>query len=410
MRKLNRTFMGMLMTGMLLVIGGCAYNASDAKDNGARQETEETERAAQPAASADAVQPEADGGEDALKEASVSMELSDVYYAYHVLEEPEQVVYREMWDALAGMRESVTLSTVEEQLVDRIFACVMNDHPELFYVEGYRYTAHTVNGTITSIDFEGTYAMTEEAAADEARRIEESLQDCFAQAPADGDEYDMIAYLYEYLIAHTEYDKEAENNQNILSVFLQGRSVCQGYAKALQYLLQRQGIQALLVTGFTNGERHAWDLVRVNGAYYYIDPTWGDASYTGNGTAAEGSTPPVNYDYFLVTTDELTRTHSVEQVVPLPECVSTADNYFVREGLYFESYDTELLASIFDSEAARTADYVTIKCSSIENYNDFMHRLIDSQEVFDFISNQGESIAFTSNHYQRTISFWNIFY
>lgn len=407
MRKLNRTFMGMLMTGMLLIIGGCAYNASCTKDTGTKQKTEMSEPAAP-----DAVQKEeTDGEKDLKEEAPVSREIADVYYAYHVLEETEQAVYLEILDALAGMRESVTLSTVEEPLVDRIFSCVMNDHPELFYVEGYQYTAHTLNGTITAIDFEGTYSMTAEEAEAFAHRIEESLQDCFAQMPADGDEYDRIACLYEYLIAHTEYDKTAENNQNILSVFLQGRSVCQGYAKALQYLLQRTGMQAMLVTGFTNGERHAWDLVRVNGAYYYIDPTWGDASYANTAQTEDGGyTPPVNYDYFLVTTDELTRTHSIERVVQLPECVSTADNYFVHEGLYFESYDTQLLAQIFDSEAARTADYVTIKCSSIENYNDFMHRLIDSQEIFDFISNQGGAIAFTSNHYQRTISFWNIFY
>lgn len=407
MRKLNRTFMGMLMTGMLLIIGGCAYNASCTKDTGTKQKTEMSEPAAP-----DAVQTEeTDGEKDLKEEAPVSREIADVYYAYHVLEETEQAVYLEILDALAGMQESVTLSTVEEPLVDRIFSCVMNDHPELFYVEGYQYTAHTLNGTITAIDFEGTYSMTAEEAEAFAHRIEESLQDCFAQMPADGDEYDRIACLYEYLIAHTEYDKTAENNQNILSVFLQGRSVCQGYAKALQYLLQRTGMQAMLVTGFTNGERHAWDLVRVNGAYYYIDPTWGDASYANTAQTEDGGyTPPVNYDYFLVTTDELTRTHSIERVVQLPECVSTADNYFVHEGLYFESYDTQLLAQIFDSEAARTADYVTIKCSSIENYNDFMHRLIDSQEIFDFISNQGGSIAFTSNHYQRTISFWNIFY
>ncbi|MCM1184363.1 MAG: hypothetical protein NC337_13410 [Roseburia sp.] len=408
MRKLKAAFMGMLMVTALFIIGRGVYNASQANDIRAVQEEEAPETEIRTEESAGAEIPD---GERLSEVEAALQEPADIYYAYQALKEPEQAVYRELYGALAQMQESVTLSTVEERMIDRIYSCVMNDHPELFYVEGYRYTAHTTDGVITAIVFEGTYSMTAQEAAALERQIEEKLRACFAEVPMNEDEYSTIAYLYEYLIEHTEYDKDAENNQNILSVFLEGRSVCQGYALALQYLLQRVGIQAMVVTGFTNGERHAWDLVRVNGAYYYIDPTWGDASYANGAEAADGgSTPPINYDYFLVTTDELTRTHSIERVVPLPICTSTEDNYFVREGFYFESYDREQLAQIFDSEAARTTDYVTIKCGSIETYNDFMHRLIDSQEIFDFISNQGSSIAFTSNHYQRTISFWNIFY
>ncbi len=228
--------------------------------------------------------------------------------------------------------------------------------------------------------------------------------------PLNEDEYSTVKYLYEWLINNTEYDKTVENNQNICSVFLEGRSVCQGYAKAMQYMLQRAGIQCLLVTGFTNGERHGWNLVRVNGAYYYLDPTWGDASYAsgGTGSAAEGFAPAINYDYFLVTTDEITRTHSIEKAVELPQCTAVDDNYFVREGLYFEVYDEGKLAAVLDSEAVDAAGCVTIKCGSMETYTQMVQILIDSQKIFDFVDKRGESIAYTSNDQQRTISFWNL--
>ena len=175
-------------------------------------------------------------------------------------------------------------------------------------------------------------------------------------------------------------------------------------------MLQKAGIQCVLVTGFTNGERHGWDLVRVNGEYYYLDPTWGDASYASGGTesALDGFVPPINYDYFLVTTDEITRTHSIEKVVELPLCTAVDDNYFVREGLFFDSYDAARLALVFGSEATREAGYVTLKCGSSEAYEQMMRTLIESQAVFDFVDRQGESIAYTSNEEQRTISFWNI--
>ncbi len=336
--------------------------------------------------------------------------MSELYYAYHGLDEEKQKIYLEIYDALSGMKSGVPLSTVDKSVLDVVFACVMNDHPELFHVEGYQYTEYTLGSTITGITFSGTYSMTSAQVQQSAQRIEQKLEACFQDVPLNEDEYSTVKYLYEWLINNTEYDKTVENNQNICSVFLEGRSVCQGYAKAMQYMLQRAGIQCLLVTGFTNGERHGWNLVRVNGAYYYLDPTWGDASYAsgGTGSAAEGFAPAINYDYFLVTTDEITRTHSIEKAVELPQCTAVDDNYFVREGLYFEVYDEGKLAAVLDSEAVDAAGCVTIKCGSMETYTQMVQILIDSQKIFDFVDKRGESIAYTSNDQQRTISFWNL--
>lgn len=340
-----------------------------------------------------------------------SREVSELYYAYHCLDEEKQRLYLEMLDAMTNMECDVCLSTVDKSVLDQVFSCVMNDHPELFYVEGYQYTEYTFGSTTTTITFSGTYSMTKEQAEQTKGMIEQKLEDCFRQVPLNEDEYNTVKFLYEWLINNTEYDKTVENNQNICSVFLQGRSVCQGYAKAMQYMLQKAGIQCLLVTGFTNGERHGWNLVRVNDAYYYLDPTWGDASYASGETEnlTEGFFPSINYDYFLVTTDEITRTHSLEKVVELPQCTDMYDNYFVREGLYFESYDEEQLALIFGSDTAKAAGYVTLKCGSSESYEQMVQNLIESQKIFDYISNQGSSIAYTSNEKQRTISFWNIY-
>lgn len=395
----------LLTGGMMLLTQGCTdQDASGLQDIIIREEkgTGET-RAYEPE------QPQGSSTEIESEE-EITAEVSELYYAYHHLDTERQKVYLEMLDALTGMKSGVPLSTVDKSILDVVFACVMNDHPELFYVDGYQYTEYTLGSVVTSITFSGTYSMTNAQAEEAGLMIEQRLAECLAQVPSDEDEYSTVRYLYEWLINNTEYDRTADNNQNICSVFLQGRSVCQGYAKAMQYMLQAADIQCVLVTGFTNGERHGWNLVRVNGSYYYLDPTWGDASYASGSadSALTGVVPAINYDYFLVTTDEITRTHSIEKVVELPECTAVADNYFVREGLYFDSYDAEKLAAVFGSEETRAAGCVTLKCDTSETYELMVQTLIGSQAIFDFVDKQGESIAYTSNDEQRTISFWNI--
>ena len=395
-----------LASCITLLVQGCAVRQNQQRIIQERKETEET-RTYEPEQPDETQTTESPTQTEEMQELR---KVSELYYAYHCLDREKQQVYLEMLDALTRIESGVHLSTLDKSILDVVFACVMNDHPELFYVEGYQFTEYMTDAVVTEITFSGTYSMTAEEIGQTQLLIVQRLRDCFAQIPLNEDEYNTVKYLYEWLINNTEYDKTAENNQNICSVFLQGKSVCQGYAKAMQYMLQQAGIQCLLVTGFTNGERHGWNLVRVNGNYYYLDPTWGDASYTSNGTdnIAQAYVPSINYDYFLVTTDEITRTHSIEKVVSIPVCSALAENYFVREGLYFDSYDAEKLALIFDSDAVKSAGSVTLKCNSDETYASMVQNVISEQKIFDFIDKRGASIAYTFNETQRTISFWDL--
>lgn len=353
-----------------------------------------------------------DAEESAVEEASQSAlqeeEIPDIYYAYHTLDEPKQKLYREIWNALKSMAQEVVVSTLDSEELNQIFHCVLADHPELFYVEGYQYTKYTIGDAVTKLTFQGTYSMTWEEMEQKKAQIETQANNWMAPVEQVTDEYAKVKYLYDYLIKVTEYDMNADENQNISSVFLQGRSVCQGYAKAMQYLLQKQGIQTVLITGYANGEGHAWNLVKVNGSYYYLDPTWGDASYnlTESDTSYTGEVPPINYDYFLVTTAEILKTHQIDRVMELPECVEIKDNYYVHEGLYLNEYNEDRMKLIFENAQMNHDSYVTIKCSNAAVFSEVQSKLIDEQEVFRFLDSQGTSIAYTTNQVQLTLSFW----
>ena len=333
-------------------------------------------------------------------------ELPSIYYAYHTLDKEGQKLYLEIYRSLQRMETDTAVSTLDIDELNTVFQYVLADHPELFYVEGYQYTQYTTGNAMTKLTFTGTYTMTWENVQQTMQRIETVAEQMTVPLAQITDQYTIIRYLYDSLIIATEYDSNAENNQNIQSVFLDGRSVCQGYAKAMQYLLQKEGIQTLLVTGQTNGEGHAWDLVLADGEYYYLDPTWGDASYS----KAEESTenvriPSINYDYFLVTTQELEKTHQLDESIPLPECMADADNYYVHEGLYLDTYNEDQIKWIFEKAQQSQTGYITMKCSNAEVYSQTKEKLIDEQEVFHFLQTDGNSISYTMNETQLTLSF-----
>lgn len=397
-----------ILTGVIAVgTGGCGALGRNFDE--IPSEVSETEASG---ADESQVQEEEEEKETVGTQEAAVREIPEIYYGYHVLGEEEQTLYLEILDALMAMSGEVSVSTLDSALLDKIFECVLNDHPELFYVEGFRYTEHFLGDALTGITFEGTYSMTREEAVLTLEEIENRLLECMGEVPLNEDEYSTVKFLYDYLIDNTEYDTDADDNQNICSVFLGGRSVCQGYAKAMQYMLQEVGIQTLLVTGYTGTERHAWNLVRVNGQYYYLDPTWGDASYSysgGDGLDGTAFCPPVNYDYFLVTTSEISKTHSFEDTVVLPLCDSTQDNYYVREGLYFEGFDRQQLEAVFDSEDVKRADYVTLKCADAQVYHEMLSEIIEDRQIFTIVKSGEGTISYASNEELGTISFWNIF-
>lgn len=334
-------------------------------------------------------------------------------FAYESLDAQEQIWYGEIEQALGEMTDTVKLSTepigqgLDEQDIDRIFQCVLIDHPEIFYTTGYTYTKYSRGDRTVGIDFAGTYSLPREEAVNKAEEIRGRASEWLSDIPSDASEYDKVKAVYEKIIFSTDYDLNASDNQNIASVFLGNSSVCQGYAKATQYLLNHLGVMCTLVQGTVDtGEAHAWNLVRVDGDYYYVDTTWGDASYRMEDGSGQEELPEINYDYLCVTTQELLRTHRIESVVDMPECTATQANYYVREGVYFTSYDAEQMQSIFDRawESGRTE--ITLKCADEECYREICRVLIDEQEIFSYMPENSSTIAYAQNGKQLSLTFW----
>lgn len=407
---------------VLLCIFLCGCAAEDIPDDVTKEltvsgtESESTKEAVQtPQSESSGENPSEEEKPPKSEEDAVFLSEEAYEYARINLNETEQIWYCEIRQHLGSYGRETKLDRkglkagLEEKDIDRIFQCVLNDHPELFFVEGYSYTKFTRGDETVSIQFSGTYSIDEETALQRKKEIEVAAAEILQGIGENADEYTKVKYVYDTVIHRTDYDISAPDNQNIYSVLVNRRSVCQGYAKAAQYLLNLLGVDCTLVLGTVEtGEGHAWNLVKVDGSFYFLDATWGDASYRMDDSGGQGqyAMPEINYDYLNVTTDELLKTHTIGNCVPMPACVSLEANYYYREGALFTSYDRAQMQALFDRARELGRGDVTIKCANEECYSQVTDTLIQGQEIFTFLDSRGGSIAYAQNDKQMSLTFW----
>lgn len=98
-------------------------------------------------------------------------------------------------------------------------------------------------------------------------------------------EFDKIFKIYKYIADNVDYDYTYEK-YTAYDAFFEGSSVCQGYAQLFYKMCKFADLDGVrLLIGWAEGgsdiwDRHAWNSVKLDGKYYYLDPTW-DGQGTG---------------------------------------------------------------------------------------------------------------------------------
>lgn len=225
-----------------------------------------------------------------------------------------------------------------------LYESFLKDNPQFFFLDRtYRLEGHQEGGEAVYDALLLQFTLSKSDRQTAIQHLNNAVDDILNDCPDTQDEYIIEKYFHDYLIASCTYDDEAANadaetHENAYSAYgalVDGRAVCEGYAKAMQLLLQKKAIPATVVMGYSaeDWESHMWNLVRINGSYYYLDVTWDD-----NGTIPQ-------YTYFNMTTDTMQRTHKPDDNPLLDiRCTATSDNYFIRNGTYCATNDRDAIA------------------------------------------------------------------
>lgn len=200
---------------------------------------------------------------------------------------------------------------------------IMRNNPEIFwFAHQYCFDERT-----STVFFQYTFS------AERVRTIQQSIDDVvendFCIKYVRGlSQQEQVAYVYKWLVTYCNYNANSAYNQSIYSVFVRRNSVCTGYAKAAHYLFKLLGIESRLVFGRLNNDkengRYCWNIVKIDDLYYHFDACFGDSILDTvakmAGVQELYKIGNINYNFFCVSTDDISKTRSIEDKDTLPQC------------------------------------------------------------------------------------------
>ena len=304
-------------------------------------------------------------------------------YYYNNLPEGLHEIYREMYVHIMMNEDSGDImSKVNADDFWKAYYAVLADHPEIFWVGSSAQIKESgLTKEVVSYSFETTVPT--EARASMKENLEAAADGCIMQISADATDYQKIKYVYEYLIDTVEYSSGSVDSQNIQSALLYRASVCAGYSKAFQYILNRMGLFCTYVTGtIKDGGDHGWNMVRIGGNYYYVDVTWGDPVFANRMDHID-SGQTKNYNYLCCTEYDLFKTHVPSDAIPLPSCTSDDYNYYKLNGFYYEYFDYNTIYNALMQSVWNGNSSIVLKFGSQEAYDSAKYELFEGSLLDD---------------------------
>ena len=272
-----------------------------------------------------------------INELGISM---DSYY-YNFLSEDQKRIYESIANGVKNFQSEFVVRDYVADDKDKFASEVsiaieafINDHPEVFYLESEysSYILSSFDGNIGYIRLNYTEDSIESVNQKielMSQKIDEYLEglDGLNDYEKELEIHDRLSYSVEY--SHLEeLPREYHTAEGSL---LEGVGVCDSFAKALQLIYSRAGIDSIIVLGSLDGNPHAWNMVKINNEWYHVDLTSSHSIYEETGI--------VNHAYFNLDTESEKRFASLDSEELIPEAYQNTYNYYNYNELVISNDD-----------------------------------------------------------------------
>ncbi|MDD5277748.1 MAG: TerD family protein [Methylovulum sp.] len=277
------------------------------------------------------------GGEEIIDSPSNENLLENGYkYYYGKLNPPLKKAYEAMLEGVKNFSDNIPISQngeIQTSSISDVIEYMKLDNPSIFYLESSHQYTSMGNEVWFNPKYQFDRLMTQEMENRLSNMAEKILKEVISSSM---DDYEKELALHDYLVKNVVYDYESLSipnpPQEIYSAYgalINRKAVCSGYANAMKLLLDKCGIECLIVSGNSNipdtdnSIGHAWNIVKINNKFYHLDVTWN--------APINRSPGELFHHYFNVTDEEISIDHKWN--ANTPKCNSNQHNYFTYQGL-----------------------------------------------------------------------------
>ena len=248
----------------------------------------------------------------------------------------------------------------------------------VFWVESTTWWSYyTADGELDYYRVEVTYRCTKEERDRMQLEVDAAANEILAQVPWDADAWTKALAVHDELVKRVEYDHTFSwvHRYDIYGALVEHVAVCEGYAKAFEYLMGKLGEEAYFdATKYDPNDTsggHSWNYMYDAVGKYYIDVTWDDPD-----AADKYGRQYIQYDYFGVTAVELTRVESHDGTVYDDNTAPYSNaSYHVKNGYFLWYYDRDSLTDVFGRQYRAGSNVLTVKFASQTAFEDAMYTL-----------------------------------
>ncbi len=310
-----------------------------------------------------------------LIEGESILESYKTKYAYNTLTDKQKQIYSALYEGVKDHSSTIDIRSLGANLtdLDMAFNAMDYENPQFFWMKsGYSYSH--AGGKIYYIMPQ--YSRTASEAARLLPVLEATVKKIGTEAMKQKTLFERIKYIHDTIINGCEYTLSGgEYIRDADGALINGQALCEGYAKAFAYICQSIGIEAICVSGESNGGSHMWNLVKLDGSWYHMDVTFDDPI---------SDEPMCEYTHFGLTTANISKTHTIDNPFVIPTCTATKYNYYKATG-----------TSIYSK--ASTA-YTALITQTVKNYkNGIMRTSITCTdscvvELYKLIESKGSAV------------------
>lgn len=303
-------------------------------------------------------------------------------FFYTTLNRAEKKLYRTFVEKLAKQEYEFEFE-ITPQFIDfyKTYDAVINDFPEFFYAD---------NNAIEWVEL-GKLRLGCKVyyKPSEIKKIQDKMERILHKFDHITDSFELQVAVTDYICKEYTYSKEYKSEKSrqemhtLVGPIKRKKGVCSAFTKLAQFIFQRRGIPTVYMIGNSKDKTipeednsHAWLCVKMGGSYYHWDITAMMTDY--------GAYDLVMYEEFNITDKEKLENYVYEdEIYKTIVCDKTDYNYYVKKGLFFNTYDEIKLSC---TKFIKEMDYTK------EDFR-FDFRVateIDNEKIIDYLLTKAE--------------------